>query len=205
MRNCFVPPLETSLRLRKIRQGVSPFCRIICALKRQRSFEIPLRFLKCCGVECAPACQYQIADQSLPLAKDFALSRWSAISLACWLTAPRPDSRPNTRRGRSRRSRPGAGRCEAPDTSKVPAWTRRPNEGPQAGTWSAVFEPPGPAPRKALEKIAALLRSRKFQRFRKIGKNSPKAWRDLSHFRCVEPHLPTVVIEARRLARDYFR
>jgi hypothetical protein len=40
---------------------------------------------------------------------------------------------------------------------------------------------------QALEKIAALLHSRQFQRFRKIGKNSPKTWCDLSQFGRVGP------------------
>src|SRR5260370_4037786 len=65
---------------------------------------------------------------------------------------PRPDCRPYIRRGRSRQSQPGAGRCDSPDELKAPARIRRPNEGPQAGTCSAVFEPRGPAPLKSFEK-----------------------------------------------------
>src|ERR1700730_10802215 len=65
---------------------------------------------------------------------------------------PTPDCRPDIRRGRSRQSQLGAGRCDRPDELKAPARIRRPNEGPQAGTCSAVFEPRGPAPLKSFEK-----------------------------------------------------
>jgi hypothetical protein len=55
-----------------------------------------------------------------------------------------------------------------------------------------------------LEKVAALLRSRQFQRFRKIGKNAPKTWRDLSDFCCIGPDLPTEVIQTRCLRQIAF-
>src|SRR5271155_303876 len=57
---------------------------------------------------------------------------------------------------------------------------------------------------QALEEIAALLRSRQVRHLRKIGKNSPKTWCNLSQFSCVGPHLPTVIIQARCLRHISF-
>ena len=62
---CRVPLFKTSLGHRKARQQVSPFSWVNGALMRQGRPEIAPRFLKCCGLKCALACQRQLTDQFL--------------------------------------------------------------------------------------------------------------------------------------------
>src|ERR1700686_364741 len=65
MSKCHVPMIKASLRHRKARQQVSPLSWVNRALMRQGRLEIPPRFLKCCSVKCALACQRQPTDQFL--------------------------------------------------------------------------------------------------------------------------------------------
>src|ERR1700687_2460216 len=63
--NRFVQPFETSLRHRKARQQVRPFWCFNSALMQHGRLEIGSRFLKCCSVKCALACQHEPTDQFL--------------------------------------------------------------------------------------------------------------------------------------------